>query len=749
MFRRAGLFLVLGLLIVGWIVPAGQAQEDARTLFRQAIDAYEQGDFEKCAELADKVLALDPTADEATELANEAGVGLLTRMMATDGEIGDSARKILKLAGEANKRMRSDPERIGALVEDIKSEDFRTQFHAEQVIIHTVGHYIFTNNEVVEVLSNQQADEFRARVVRLFSEMGEDAVLPLCELTALDNDFGKANVLAILGNIRDRRALPYLKREWEGTQDPVVKKQAAVAIEKVTAGDKPEKLPPSPDLFLNHAANYYYDDPIWVNNKYGDWTVWALEDGQLTSRVVPAFSWNEIMAEDLCYKGLAVNATSTPLWTLVCNTYYARVTEVESALEVAAEKVSRGEMEQEQMDVLQGELDQLGKARPLATVLGEQGILAALDQSLQDGRVNEAVAAIRALQEFPLSTASLPTGKADAGSVKPGQLPSFGSGVGAPLIKALFHGDKRVRYAAANAVVRLGPRTEVEYRRQAVLNLIEAAGEKSPRLVLVIEQNSSLRNKIVSMLGRYNFLPMGVSTVNEGKRRGLFFPPEDLFIIGETLSDGKAHELIDVFRSDFRTSHIPILVLAEPARVSRAEDVYRDRADGVVGADIDEVVLKDRIDALFEATAEGTKQKADRIAAEAAESLAMIDPTDTVFDLKGVAEALRETLEGRPDFVRIPAMHALGNLRDAGAIPMLTNLVTNRNNDEAARVAALDALGEILARQKAVTPETFIALKDAIAESAPGIYEAAGTALGKAPLDANQRRDIYNAERIP
>jgi HEAT repeat protein len=723
-------------------------QEDVRTLLRDAIDAYEQGDLEKTATLLDKVLMERPSSDLAREMRDEIGTAALIKIMAEKHEVSKLATKLLDLAAKAEKRARSDETAIAAHVKDLKSPDFRQQFLAEQKIIHSIGHYIFLSDEVVEVLSNEQKDEFRVRVVRLLSEMGPHAVLPLVELMALPNAFGRQNVAAILGNIRDHRALPYLQRAVESDEDSDVKNEAAQAIIKIT-GAEPKKLPPSPELFLRHAEKYYYDDPAMVWTAYKDWVVWDFADGKLTHRPVPGYAYNEIMAEDLCYKGLAVNPSQEDLWILLLNTYYARITEVEGALEIAIDRVARGEMDQAEVDALQADHDSLGKARPLGTVLGEQGILKGLDRALADDRVHEAVAAIRALQDFPLSTALLPTGKAKEEKVKAGQVPPVAKADGAPLIRALFHGDKRVRYAAANAIVRLHPKTEVQYRTHAILNLIQAVGEKSPRLVLVIEGDPSLRNKTVAMLDRYHFLPMGVSSVDEGKKRGLFFPPEDLFIIGETLPDGQAHELIDIFKSDFRTAHVPILILTDPARVERAEEVYQGRADGIIPADIDEVVLKDRIDALFEGTEEGIKAKADRIAAEAAETLALIDPADTIFDTKDVAVALRETLEKRPDSVRIPAMAALGGLKDAGAIPMLTQVVTNQNNAQNARVAALDALGEILASQKAISPDVFVALKEAMAESTPEIYAAAGAALGKAPLDAQQKRDIYEAERIP
>lgn len=748
MRRSTWMLPLVGIAVLCLLVPSSRAQEDVRTLFRQAVDALEQGDHAKAADLLDQCLAKNPSSDLFLELRNEAGEQALVQALASENEdLRRVVRKFLEGAAKGDLKKRSDPERIQALVDQLKSDDYREEFLAEQVIINTVGQYVFHSPEIVEVLSNRQKDAFRVRVIRLLSEMGPDAVLPLVELLALPEPFGRENVAVILGHIRDRRALPYLKRVWEQDKDSMVKERAVESIMKIE-GRGVEDLPPSPTLFLRDANRYYYNDPMFVRTQYEEWLVWDFEDGKLTSRVVPRYAYNEVMSEELCYQGLAVNPGFVPLWTLLLNTYYARVTEVESALEIAIDKASRGEVDEAQVNSLKADLEALSKARSLNSVLGAEGILKALDRSLRDGRVSEAVAAIRALRDLPFPDGILPVGQPKPPAVTPGTVPEMAKGAGAPLLKALFHSDKRVRYAAANALVRIHPRTEFQYRRQAIVNLIDALGESSPRLALVITGDSSLRNRFLAMLDRYHYLPLGAASLTEGRRRGLFFPPEDLFILGEELPDGKAHELIDIFKSDFRTSHIPILVMTEPDRVETAEEIYLDRADGVVPSDIDEVVLKDRIDALFEGQEETIKSKADRIAAESATTLAMIDPRDTVFDLAGVAEALRKTLEKRPDAVRVPAMEAIGHLRDPKAMPHLTQVFSNRDNAEEARVAALVALGEVLAVQKAVPPETFLALKEALAESSSPVFVAAGGALGKATLDAKQRLELFRAERI-
>ncbi|MCZ6602878.1 MAG: HEAT repeat domain-containing protein, partial [Planctomycetota bacterium] len=734
--------------VLGVMAPSGFAEEDVRTTFRQAVDALEQGDFEKSADLLDRCLALQPSTEIFLELRKEAGEAFFLKGLSSENEdLRGLIRKFLRGAEKGELKERSNPERINSLMEDLKGDDFRQQFLAEQEIINSVGQYVFLSEEIVEVLSNRQKDDHRVRVIRLLSEMGPDAVRPLVELFGLPDAFGRQNVAVILGHIRDRRALPYLKRAWEGDEDKDVKDQAADSIQKIT-GRSPQDLPASPVLFLRDADRYYYDEPAFVNNNYREWIVWDWRDGKLTSRSVPSYAYNEIMAEELCYEGLKVNPSFDPLWTLLLNTYYARVTEVEAALEVAVEKSARGELDASTVDSIQADLDALQKARSINSVVGAEGILKALARSLSDGRVQEAVAAIRALQDLPMSASLLPTGSPKPPKVSAGVMPPVPNVAGAPMIEALFYRDKRVRYAAANAIVRIRPRTDVLFRGQVVRNLIMAVGEMAPRLVLVIEGNSSLRNRFMHMLGRYHYLPLGAASVEEGRRRGLFFPPEDIFLIGEELPGGRAHELIDIFKSDFRTSHIPILIISDPAKVARAEQVYGGRADGVIPADIDEVVLKDRIDAIFEGKDEAIKAKADRIASEAATSLSMIDPVDTIFDLKGLASALRETLEKRPDFVRIPAMAALGHLQDRGSITALTQILTNRNNAEEARVAAIQALGSVLSAQKATPPEAFLGLKEALAEEGSPIFVAAGAALGKATLDAKQKLDLFEAERI-
>ncbi len=329
---------------------------------------------------------------------------------------------------------------------------------------------------------------------------------------------------------------------------------------------------------------------------------------------------------------------------------------------------------------------------------------------------------------------------------------------GAALCAALSYSDKRVRYHAAEAFVRLNPAKPFANMPLVVENLSDAVRESGARVIMVVEREQNTRNRIVGLLRELGYVAHGVVNGLEGVNRARAFPAQDLIVVSTELNtDGKATDLEDVEfierlreGGDYRTAHIPVMILT----TSRKQDekqalVDEGRAVGLVTGDVDRAILKDRIAAVFDSplAKDDDKTRADNIAQFAAEALASLTVKHTVFDAKPSIPALTEALHGRPDPVRIPALRALGRLKASGSLEEVLAVFNNTGNVTDVRVAAAYAVGEII-KDESVSDATFKSLLSALSEDEEQVWKAAGNALGKGNLTGAQREEVFVNQRI-
>jgi HEAT repeat protein len=814
-----------------------QASEDLiRTKFRQGVSAFEEERFADAVKLFEEVIALRPGHDLALELRDEAGYQLFVQMLAKGGDVGTVARKLLELTESARLKARADVEAIRKALRLLKDDDFTVRYRAMEEISAKYGQYVIPY--LVEALGDRRDDEYRVTVITLLTKLGEDAVLPLVEICKSEDSFTRQNAAAILGHIRDIRAIPVLKKLADDPNESKhVRTEAAQALWRIT-GKESSTLESAKEYYYSLADRYYKEAPRVMINNYKEWVLWQWKEGKLVPRVLPRYSWNENVAEQLCYDGLETDSTYQPLWTLLLDVYFAELVEVESTLQLAKDKVDRGTISQEEVDQLQAARERLRKVSVLCSLRGKRALYRALKKALEDRNVLVAVAIIRALRDLKVDGSLLPAaGTSLAGYIKAGMrvfpkevirptvpetpevepvapppeptleeptleekpkeepkpkpkprpkrprrisrvprgrriplainllLPmppaAVGNGdegfpAGASLAAALTYFDKRVRYAAAEALARLNPKSAFADYERVVENLSDAVGETGTRVILVVERDDNIRNRIMGILRELNYMPFGVESGIEAEQRARSFPSEDLIIVSTELNvkgeakDFTATQFIDRLREDYRTNEIPVLVLTPRTKEEHVRGLVETRAAGVITPDIDRTVLRDKLEEIFssEKARRDSKARATAVAKSAAEALASLDPKRTIFNLGKAVPALTAALEKQPDEVRIPAMRALGNLQAKEALDKLAWVFTNKENRKPARVAAADAMGDIMKGGAGITPKIFVALKEALKEPDMDIFEACGRALGKARLTEDQYRKVFIEQRI-
>lgn len=108
----------------------------------------------------------------------------------------------------------------------------------------------------------------------------------------------------------------------------------------------------------------------------------------------------------------------------------------------------------------------------------------------------------------------------------------------------------------------------------------EKSGEKSKDFILVIEDNPDLRNFLVERLGRqYEIISAdnGITAIQKA-----FDNVPDLIISDVVLPGKDGFTITDTLKNDFRTSHIPIILLTAKNAVEHQVEGMRSKADAYI-----------------------------------------------------------------------------------------------------------------------------------------------------------------------
>lgn len=342
---------------------------------------------------------------------------------------------------------------------------------------------------------------------------------------------------------------------------------------------------------------------------------------------------------------------------------------------------------------------------------------------------------------------------------------SGGAAGGESLCASLNYHDKRVRYAAAIALAHLNPAKPFANQEKVVENLMDALSETGQRVVLVVEKDLEIKNKIVGELREAGYMVFSTQSGLDGLNRAKSFPAEDLIIVSSELNtnpdgsmasgaDPLEFQFIQELQNDYRTKTIPCIVLTPSRRVGDMQKLVDEKlAADVVTPEVDRVTLDGKIKKIFEAEEYKRDEKArnDDVAKRAALALAAIPQDHTVLDVAKAGPALANCLNpSRPDDVKIAAMKAIASIgpKVRGAcLDSLLLVFKDKNLSVDVREAAANAIGEVVKGQ-ALQGDGFKTLKEGFGEEEDRIWSAVGKALGKAELTGDQRREVFEQHRV-
>jgi CheY-like chemotaxis protein len=709
MTKRMTRPLTIAVAIIFWgaaapIVTAQTAQE----LLKQAYELVERGRNDEALQKINEVLSKDPSAEEAYQLRNTLQSDQWVRMAIQNNKLDAAVQEIFNRSRPAAAAQTADPETIKKLVEEARGGDFQAQGKAIRTLAANHGDYAVAY--LWQDLGSNDTER-RVSTIAVLRQLGSDAPLPLIQVLEASEPLVRANAATVLGLTRDDRAVPYLARLASMDEDPTVKAAAAAAFAKfgAPAGGS------SGQLYLAVAERYYRRDQRAVNPYRTVYPVWAfVKEGDastLVAREVPREIYHLKLAEEVLYDLLAIEPNNEEAHVLLGSVLLAQ-----------AEFGRNLKAEGDDAPIATA----TAEARQLAATLGAATLSRVVAKAVQDGRADVAEGAVGLL-------ATMLDGN------------SFGSANG--LTTGVAAGIKSVRFASAIGIAGIAPRADFTGRELVVPALTEALGQDIVRNVLVIDDNSDSRNRILSDLNSRQYFAVGTDNGAVGILRLREFPIEDLVVVRYSMNSAPhVAEIVRAIRSDPRTEKTPIAMVVEASEAEAAKNQYQDKVQLFINsppvADAYEPQLKPLV-----AAVDTSREQATLTAAAAASALEHMDPRGSVLASASAVDGLRATLKG-DDRVRGPAIRALGRIGDGAATADLLALSKDSAVAEPLRADALVSLARIARAAGATSPDVMAALREAyMAQGSPEFMKSVSRAIGIAPMTLKECVEILTSGR--
>ncbi|MCB9877335.1 MAG: hypothetical protein H6835_07010 [Planctomycetes bacterium] len=676
-FHQSLLAAVVAVVVGG----SALAQE---TPLQEAVILLRVNQPKEAIEKLQEILHSDPSNEEALRLYQSVSQDEWYLLMTQEGEIQKIARSILEKAQVTRKERNRDKDAIAALVDTVVSVDASYEDRQGAINKLVVEHGEFAVPALVERLGVDDANT-QIQSIAALNQLGAVAVLPLIEALGSSNDLVVRNVAAALKLIADRRAAPMMASL---ANDPRTDVQSIAQkfLEKVkVSGD-------ALNLMLAQADGYLKG--VIPPGGYSE-VVWSLVDDKLVATDVPSQLYPTELA-----KAVAAHAVAMAPTSLAARSSLAQANLAEAELIGSDEALAE----------LAPVADDL-KIAALAT--GVDALRGALDAGVAKGLAPVAVGAIHALSEAEL-------------------VDSIGDSA---LVAALNSTDKRIQYAAANALVRASRGNDVPQLGQVVDVLAQAVTEEKVNTVKVIAPPSNdVSAAVASLSGVRSFTGTAETSAVMGIR-DLLWTPTDVVVINEILPDRMPEDVIGNIKKDPRMAHTRIVV------VTKDEDAARERFGDEVTFTMAPLTGESLIAAVSTAL-----EGAENAAGARAETYASAASADLLSlarrkaDIAGAVTNLALQLN-RGDTVAVPAARAVGLAGGENELPAL--LAALESGSDELKVASAEAIGNVLGRMP-VCPDAAVAGLSAAMDASSDVVlrKAIAIAFGKAKLDAEKKAEL-------
>jgi CheY-like chemotaxis protein len=698
--RRSLLLLALTAPLFAATAPAAvaiQGSSEIQALFQEGQRLFRQGQKAEALERFTRVLALQPSNEDAYELWKIADQQVLLDLLVQGGQSELVAARLMELAGAGRMERQGDPQAIRELLRRVEAEDPIERRRALRELAANHGEYAVPL--MVRRLADQNNDDRRVLYMHLLTQMDTDVVLPLVAAMGSDDPFLRRNVASVLGYIGDRRAAAALAWHARHDADPSARDAARDAAGRVGSDGNPLAL------FLDLGDDYHHARATVLRPSDYSRVVWSWDGEGLVATGVPRFLYADELSKHAYHQALRVDPSSLAARAGLARAYACQ----------QAELLSRSQAGLDESDLE----EQMAPATIALNNAGVEAIDLALSWSLRAGNTACGVRLAQVLGQLSLT----PT-------------PALADALGA--------GDGAISAQAAVALGEIAYRSGVAPSQATIHGLTRAATLQVMRVAAVIDSNAARGRGISDALSAQGVVvhhwERGSNALGMLRR----IPGIDAIVVAEELQDLTVDQVLRAIARDDRMSQTPILMLT--ADEDRAQELYGEQIAGTFSSLAGVTAVVEAMDARLGRD----RELALAIAARAAGTLERLAHGPARSQLAGAADALAGVLDGRPDSVVVPVLGALGAMGGAEHMAAVSAVIVDDSRSSEARVAAAEAAGSIAGRTGASPGAEALATLAAVlgSEASLEVRSALSRAMGRMPLSPQQRAALLGATRV-
>lgn len=669
---------------------AGDIQDD----FQQGVQLFRQGRLDEARIAFQRVLAADPSNEEAYDLWKATDERVILDLLAEGGEFQQIMNRVMERATLGLKERTNDADAVREIVNELRSTD---EPLPRQRLIQKLSsdHGEYAVPALLPALADAGNEDWRVLAMHTLVRMGPYAVLPL--LAALDTEdaYQRANVAIVLGHIGDPRAAGMLAARARTDADTKVQSAAGVAAEKCGSQGNPvaELLKLGEDYHFrrdNVLRPFDYSDVVWY---------W---DGQLASAEVPRAIYNNELAKVAYYTALSLEPGSLDALAGIARESTDELAKLEGLAE-------RGE----DVDAL---LEQARLGSLAVAACGVPAIDRALSWSVVTDDSASGVHLCRSLGE-------LASGPTDG------------------LVAALDSNDGAIRGEAAVALGQIAARTGQAAAPAVVAGLGRNVGREVVRIVAVIDGNASRAESLVGAIGNRGALVNHRGSGAQGIALLRRLPGLDAVLVGDDLPDMAFDRVLTAIAGSPVTADVPVLLVTSSEDLA---DAYSERVTGSLASADDLSAL----DGVFEQSLTGDRAQADDLSRRSAEVLTQLASAGHT-DVSSILQEMTGPLAHRGDEVVLPTLGALAAAGRPEQLGALAAVVADSTRSDEVRAAAADAAGAILGRSSVSGDQVASMREVATSDETPfRVRAAVARALGRAQLSPADRQGLIDTVRV-
>ena len=379
---------------------------------------------------------------------------------------------------------------------------------------------------LLSALADPDRHAEHARIRAAVVELGEPMIAPMLGALEAPDEALRRQILQVLGRFGAARTVPLLVGPALDPTVPEAERQVAAETLTHIVGSTPSRT--EAVSYLARRVRDYLGGAVAGPVDYRDETVfwhWDAESGTSVPRTYTSTEASRMMAARLSSDllGLAPENRDVHRLFLLANLTRAKI---ENGLD---RPLPLGE----------------GTIAARASSLGGDVIEDALAYAMQNDYPAAAHAAVELLGE--LGDASLV--RSDGGQPR-------------PLVQALRHSDRRVRLAAADAIMKLDPPSPYpgsSYLPETLAYFVRTLGS---RRVLVAQPRAERAQTLVGLLNEIGYSADSAGTGKETFLLAVRNPDYEFVLISDAVDSRNANETIQMFRKDPLTARLPIGLMA-------------------------------------------------------------------------------------------------------------------------------------------------------------------------------------------